>query len=289
MHAQQFVAIDVETANADMGSICQVGVAKFVEGRLTKEWVSLVDPEDEFDGINISIHGIDENMVRGHPKLPEIAERLRGELEGFVAVCHTHFDRVAIDQGYARYRLRPIETDWLDSARVARRTWKEVAYSGYGLSSVCEKIGYVFRHHDALEDAKAAAHVLLAAMGITKLDVEGWRARVRQPIDLQRAAAGIRREGNPDGDLYGEVLVFTGALTMSRAEAADFAASIGCFVTDTVTRKTTILVVGDQDLRKLAGHKKSSKHRNAEKLIDAGQRLRIIRETDFKQLVRVAM
>lgn len=288
MPAQQFVAIDVETANADMGSICQVGVAKFVEGQLANEWMSLVDPEDEFDGMNISIHGIDEKMVRGQPKLPEIAERLRGDLEGFVAVCHTHFDRVAIGQAYERYQLRPIETDWLDSARVARRTWKDIAYSGYGLSNVCEKIGYAFRHHDALEDAKAAAHVLLAAMGIAKLDVDGWMARVKQPVDLERAAAGIRREGNPDGDLFGEVVVFTGALTMLRADAAEMAASIGCYVADAVTKKTTILVVGDQDLKRLAGHQKSSKHRKAEELIGAGQRLRIVRETDFKQLVRIA-
>jgi len=29
-----FVAIDVETVNADMGSICQIGLAKFVDGQL---------------------------------------------------------------------------------------------------------------------------------------------------------------------------------------------------------------------------------------------------------------
>jgi DNA polymerase III subunit epsilon len=289
MPVHQFVAVDVETANADMGSICQVGVAKFVDGRLVSEWGSLVDPEDEFDDVNISIHGIDEKMIRGQPKLPEIADRLRADLEGSVSVCHTHFDRVAIDQGYTKYRLSPVRTVWLDSARVARRTWKDIAYSGYGLSSVCQKIGYAFRHHDALEDAKAAGHILLAAMGVTKFDVAEWMARVKQPIDLERAAAGIRRDGNPDGDLYGEMLVFTGALSMSRAEAADLAATIGCCVSEGVNKRTTILVVGDQDLSKLAGHRKSSKHRKAEQLIAAGQLLRIIRETDFKRLVSTAM
>lgn len=44
----QFVAIDVETANADMGSICQIGLARFVDGDLAEEWVTLVDPEDYF-------------------------------------------------------------------------------------------------------------------------------------------------------------------------------------------------------------------------------------------------
>ena len=55
-----FVAIDVETANADMASICSVGAVKFESGEVTSEWYSLVDPQDYFDGLNVSIHGIDE-------------------------------------------------------------------------------------------------------------------------------------------------------------------------------------------------------------------------------------
>ena len=51
-----FVAIDVETANADMASICQIGLAKFKDGKLVEEWSSLVDPEDYFDFINVDIH-----------------------------------------------------------------------------------------------------------------------------------------------------------------------------------------------------------------------------------------
>ena len=55
-----FVVIDVETANPDPSSICQVGVASFREGQLHGSWESLVNPEDYFDGINLAIHGIDE-------------------------------------------------------------------------------------------------------------------------------------------------------------------------------------------------------------------------------------
>jgi DNA polymerase-3 subunit epsilon len=71
---------------------------------------------------------------------------------------------------------------------------------------------------------------------------------------------------------------------MPRREAADLAAAIGCTVEDGVTKKTTLLVVGDQDVRRLAGHEKSSKHRKAESLIETGQPIRILRESDFKKL-----
>jgi len=63
----EFVAIDVETANADMASICQIGIAQFRDGTLVEEWKTYVDPQDHFDGINVSIHGIDEDVVAGSP------------------------------------------------------------------------------------------------------------------------------------------------------------------------------------------------------------------------------
>ena len=110
--------------------------------------------------------------------------------------------------------------------------------------------------HDALEDAKAAGHILLAAMARSGLGIEDWIKRVTKPIDPEQASSGaaIRRDGNPEGSLFGEVLVFTGALEIPRREAADMAAQIGCQVGSGVTKETTLLVVGDQDIKRLAGH-----------------------------------
>jgi DNA polymerase III epsilon subunit-like protein len=39
----EFVAIDVETANPDMASICQIGLAWYRDGALTEEWKSYID------------------------------------------------------------------------------------------------------------------------------------------------------------------------------------------------------------------------------------------------------
>jgi DNA polymerase III subunit epsilon len=101
-------------------------------------------------------------------------------------------------------------------------------------------------------------------------------------------SAAIRREGNPEGALYGEKLVFTGSLAICRKDAANIAAQVKCNVESGVTKKTTILVVGDQDVTKLAGKGKSSKHRKAEGLIAKGQPIRILRESDFKDLINKA-
>ena len=63
------------------------------------------------------------------------------------------------------------------------------------------------------------------------------------------------------------------------------AASAGCDVVGAVGKTVTLLVVGDQDIRKLGGQKKSSKHRKVEELIGKGQSIRILTERDFGALV----
>lgn len=289
-----FTAIDVETANADLASICQIGLARYRDGQLADEWKTLVDPEDAFDPVNEAIHGITAETVRGASGLADVAERLCSFLNDTIAVCHTHFDRTAIAQAFQKHGLEPPTCVWLDTACVTRRTWKQYAQRGYGLHSICGHLGYDFQHHDALEDAKAAGHVLLAAIAETGLSLEDWLKRVRQPIDPSRKWSGsgsrksIERDGNPEGPLYGESLVITGKLGMLREDAADLAAAIGCDVKSSVTKQTTLLVVGDQDIKRLAGHKKSSKHRKAETLIAQSQAIRILRETDFQELVRIS-
>ena len=283
-----FVALDVETSNPDMASICQIGLVKYSNGILKDEWESYIDPEDYFDDVNVYIHGINESKVRGAPKFPDIAEILNSYLNEHIVVCHTHFDRVAIHKATLRYKIQPIDCKWLDSARVARRTWKEFAWQGYNLKNICNTIGYDFNHHDALEDARATAQVLIAAINKSQLNLAEWLERVEKPIDPNKSSSKISCDGDPEGAFFGEILVFTGALEITRREAADLASSVGFQVASGVTQKTTYLVVGDQDISRLAGHSKSSKHRKAEELITQGFPIKIIKESDFIDLVNIS-
>ena len=48
-----FLAFDVETANEDLASICQMGLVEHDGITVVREWKSYVDPEDYFNGINV--------------------------------------------------------------------------------------------------------------------------------------------------------------------------------------------------------------------------------------------
>ena len=279
----EFVAIDVETSNPSLSSICQVGVAIYKNGQIQKSWESIVDPDDYFDPINISIHGIDERAVHNAPKWNDIHQVLGAMLHGKIVVSHSSFDRMATIRASEVYNVQPYECSWLDTVRVARRAWPEFSRSGYGLANIAQHLEIEFRHHNALEDARVCGEILNRAISDTGISLEDWLTRINQPITPKYKVA-ITRDANTDGPLYGEKIVFTGALAMPRREAADVAAIAGCEVESGVTKHTTILVVGDQDISRLSGNEKSSKHRKAEDLIAKGQKITIIGESDFRRI-----
>ena len=172
-----FNAIDVETANADRSSICQVGIVRIRDEEIKEQLSALINPEAPFNSFNVALHGIDEEAVRDSPTLPEIEERLRVLLEGTVLVSHTAFDRGALDGAMERYGSRPIRATWLDSSVIARRAWPEKYRRRWNLAAIAGDLGIAFRHHDAVEDARAAAEIVLRACRHTGVDIDGWLAR----------------------------------------------------------------------------------------------------------------
>ena len=173
-----FNAIDVETANADPSSICQIGIVRVRAGEIQDQTSMLIDPEERFNTSNIRIHGIDEDMVKDSEPLPRVHATLRRLLEEAILVSHTGFDRVALNGAMAKYGLEAIRTTWLDSALIARCAWPEkYRRRGWSLARVAGDLGIAFRHHDAVEDARAASEIVLRACRHTGLDIDGWLKR----------------------------------------------------------------------------------------------------------------
>jgi DNA polymerase-3 subunit epsilon len=277
----KFVVVDVETANPQLSSICQIGVVGFDNGRKAFSDGLLIDPEDYFDPFNEGIHGIGPEQVIGAPTFAQAHGWLTERLRDQVVVSHSRFDRTALTRACSRYGVEEVACRWLDSLRVARRAWPDLPY-GYGLESLAEAFNIRFRHHDAVEDARAAGMVMLKAIADSGIDLDGWFDRCALPISPHKTVA---RTHDGDGALLGEVVVITGALSLPRQEVADLIAHAGGDVGVSVTKHTTMLVVGDQDVSKLAGKDRSAKHIKAEKLIAAGQSLRIVQETDLQALI----
>jgi DNA polymerase-3 subunit epsilon len=81
------------------------------------------------------------------------------------------------------------------------------------------------------------------------------------------------------------VVVITGTLSLPRQKVADLVHEAGGAVDSSVTKRTTLLVVGDQDVSRLAGKDRSAKQVKAEQLMESGLAIRIIQETDLQALI----
>lgn len=278
----RFVALDVETACSDVASICQIGLACVHHDNQIQTFSMLVNPDTRFDAFNIQLHGIGPDHVADAPRFPDALTALLPLLTRHHLFQHSNFDKRAMNAACEYCGIDAPDLRWSDSVQIARRAWPELkGNGGHGLANLKRKLNLQFHHHDAGEDARAAALVVLHAELQLKLPFE----QMIKPVTRKNYSAPITMDGDPGGILAGSVVVFTGALGVSRSEAAELAARVGMTVKPSVTKETTHLIVGDQDLNVLSGHTKSSKHRKAEELQRAGRPIRIIGESEFRSLV----
>lgn len=291
-----FIAVDVETANRDRNSICQIGLVCFSGEGIEWQWSTLIDPECEFEPHNIRIHRITPEHVRTAPKWPDayacIAESLRGQ----TIASHTNFDEYALIEACQRYGLSPPQSRWLDSHALARRTWP--AFSRHGLAELCTAFDISLNHHDALSDAMACGRIVklcLAGTPASAAQVERQAMAISNARQRRASRYGVtghqddvETEGAPDGPMSGHVVVLTGEFDGGKAPLASFAASAGCRVEANFTRsRTTMLIVGHRNPA-FGSDTKSSKHLRAEAAIAEGRDIQIVTEVEFRRLVDYA-
>lgn len=169
----RFVALDVETANSDPSSICQIGLAFVATDGGIHVTRAYVDPCQPFSSFNIQLHGIGPDKVRGAARFPTVLQDLVNVLAEQPLIQHSSFDCRAIAAACAAYGLEVPGWRWENSVSIARRAWPEFrGNGGHGLGHLKRALGLEFDHHDAGEDAKAAAMVVLRAEHQTGLEFE---------------------------------------------------------------------------------------------------------------------
>ncbi|MEV7637574.1 exonuclease domain-containing protein [Pseudarthrobacter enclensis] len=282
-----FTAIDFETANGFRGSPCAVGLTKVRGGRIVEEASWLMRPpanHDHFDFHNVRIHGISAADVAGRPRFGDLFPEIGAFIGDDVLAAHN----AAFDLGVIRSALEVSGLpgpayDYVCTVMLSRRCYSLVSNS---LPFAAEEAGVpLVRHHDAGEDARACAGILIdiarrnGANSLAELYLSLGLAMPRQqafdpavdPLSKQSLTAlaggsangaalvrqfqagwpeeGINPEPNPDAEpghpLYGQTVVFTGQLSIARPEAKARSADMGARTESRVTGRTTVLVVGD--------------------------------------------
>ncbi|MBK5928422.1 hypothetical protein CCR87_13955 [Rhodobaculum claviforme] len=169
----RFIALDVETACGDAASICQIGIACVAADNRIETYSTLVNPGTRFDPFNTRLHGIGPGHVRDAPRFAEVLADLLPLLSRHCLVQHSGFDSRAIAAACAGCGIEVPALRWSDSVRIARRAWPELkGNGGHGLGNLRKVLGLTFDHHDAGEDARAAALVVLHAEAHLRMPFE---------------------------------------------------------------------------------------------------------------------
>ena len=170
-----FTVIDIGTANTNRWSIFEIGVVVVKSGKIVDKWSELIDPQTN------EIHGSRPADARGKPTFKDIYPKIKRSVVRGRIVSHSPFDEVAIRQACERYGLPMLENQWRDSLTLARKAWppgtsiRRKRVSSHSLPEIAPILGIRYDSHDASEDARMAAELVLkAAKKIGIEEVNNW-------------------------------------------------------------------------------------------------------------------
>lgn len=173
---ERFIAFDVETPNHLNNRISAIGVTVVEDGAVVDEFYSLVDPEAEFDGFNISLTGITPELVRNAPTFPELWRELTPIMgSGLLAAHSAPFDMGVLAKCFSAY-----EIDWQPYAYyvctcvMGRACYPEL--QNHKLNTLSSYLGISLDHHNADSDSRACAELLINYMR-RGLDVDKYIRR----------------------------------------------------------------------------------------------------------------
>ena len=156
-----FTAIDFETATAYHP--CSVGIVTVEEGIIVDEFVTLIQPPNNFyNPFNIQVHGIYPRDTANAKTFVEVFPEIEKRLKNRVVVAHNEsFDRNVLSKTMAlhgsNYEDLNIGSRWECTVKI----YKAKGFKPAKLSDCCRIMNIALEHHEALSDARACAKLYL--------------------------------------------------------------------------------------------------------------------------------
>ncbi|MGX7107487.1 exonuclease domain-containing protein [Hutsoniella sourekii] len=118
-----YVAYDFETANSQRTSACALGAVKMENGKEVDSFYTVINPEEEFCGYNVMIHGISADIVRTAPKFVEVSNQFIEFVGDYPIVSHTYFDRSVLVSANNKYNNKFSPLKYFDSFQLSKAIW----------------------------------------------------------------------------------------------------------------------------------------------------------------------
>ncbi len=165
-----FTAIDFETANEMMASPCALGLTVVEAGEIVERRSWLIRPRElRMSPFNTRIHGITADDVANEPEFSDLWFLIRSYLDGQNIIAHNApFDIAVLKGTLDLYEIPHPEFAYACTVALSRKVWPQL--DSHRLNVVAGHLGVEFRHHDASDDAYAAAVIALEAAKKARAD-----------------------------------------------------------------------------------------------------------------------
>ncbi|MDQ0863861.1 exonuclease domain-containing protein [Arthrobacter globiformis] len=206
MSGISFTAIDFETANSHRGSACAVGLVKVHDGHIvdTASWLIKPPPGiDDFDPINVELHGIAEQDVQN-------AADWEMSLEGILQfVCEDPL--VAFDAAYDASVMRKatdhqhLDLPAKDFYCALRLAQDHLALPRHRLDDVLAALDLPpVERHEPRAHALACAQIVLAIAAARRFSTlaEVWE-QPATAVGKRRRGRRVRTDGDPEAETSG--------------------------------------------------------------------------------------
>lgn len=159
---RDFAAIDFETANEQLSSVCSVGVVVVRDGKIVDRFYSLIQPEPNYYCYgNSQIHGLTADDTDKAPVFSDVWKLIEPLIEGLPLVAHNKsFDESCLKAVFKTYQLDYPDFRFYCTLQASRQQLKYLP--NHQLHTVAEDCGYILaNHHNALADAEACAEIAM--------------------------------------------------------------------------------------------------------------------------------
>ena len=166
-----FVTIDFETANYSRESACSVGLVKFLDGKASDTYYSLIQPPVLYIRPDFTeIHGLTVNDVKDAPLFKDIWDSAILPFIGSLplAAHNTPFDMGVLEAVLDLYELDIPQLPYFCTCRLSRRVFPKL--KSHSLTSLANYFGIVYNAHNALDDALTCGKLVIIAAEKLKSD-----------------------------------------------------------------------------------------------------------------------
>ena len=294
---EDYTIIDIETTGLMplCDEIIELSAIKVRNNKIVDTFSSLVKPEMlEVNGIDnfiTKLTGITYDMLKNEKLSKEVLPNFINFIADDIIVGYNvNFDVNFIYDDYKSLFGKDFKNNFVDLMRIIKKHCKNL--DNYKLSTVSKYYNVDSKKaHRGLLDCNMTFEIynlikneIISKYGSAKDFYKNEWFSNKKYVNTLKPTVENFDATNP---LYNMTCVFTGTLSkMQRKDAFQIVLNFGGKISETLNKDTNLLIVGEQDYKKLNGKQKSNKMLKAEKLIINGCDLKIIPETAFYEMIK---